>query len=293
MFIFQPVFKILFCIKRDKRENQSLVLCEGCEEAGWPAWVPRKLQTIMGRNLPPSPPLHLFLITWSGTRWSTDKSNYFAISFICWSPVCVIFWGIAYQVSSQFKRLHFSLLCMQLCWLKSRRTFFVWVLCHLTTRLMPENLSHLKKKIALYHSINTLGALVPVHRLPGQQEWKSFRVFPLTSTWWRSPWNIRRPSLETMCWFILYSVLNCLSRQWRHYNSKTNQTRSRGFPLLLSKGYCLFKQILKKPAVKKSKPRVLSHFRTRVETCSASRHVYLWIMICENEACVRAETWQE
>ena len=79
VFIFQPVFKVLFCIKRDKRENQSLILCEGYEEAGWPAWVPRKLQTIMGRNLPPSPPLHLFLITWSGTRWSTDKSNYFAI----------------------------------------------------------------------------------------------------------------------------------------------------------------------------------------------------------------------
>ena len=27
-----------------------------------------------------------------------------------------------------------------------------------------------KEKIALYHSINTLGALVPVHGLPGQQE---------------------------------------------------------------------------------------------------------------------------
>ena len=188
VFIFQPVFKILFCIKRDKRENQSLVLCEGCEEAGWPAWVPRKLQTIMGRNLPPSPPLHLFLITWSGTRWSTDKSNYFAIpSYV--KAQSAWFFGeepIKFLVSLK----DFSLLCMQLCWLKSRGTFFVWVLCHLTTRLMPENLSHLKEKIALYHSINTLGALVPVHRLPGQQEWKSFRVFPLTSTWWRSPWNI-------------------------------------------------------------------------------------------------------
>ena len=152
MFIFQPAEKIsvLVCIKRDKRENWSLVLCEGCEEAGWPAWVPRKLQTIMGRNLPPSPPLHLFLITWSGTRWSTDKSNYFAVPSYVKAQSVWFLGGIAYQVSSQFKRLQFNLLCMQLCCLKSCGTFFVWVLGHLT-RLMPETLSHLKKK--LYYTI--------------------------------------------------------------------------------------------------------------------------------------------
>ena len=131
-----------------------------------------------------------------------------------------------------------------------------WDFCCLGTlpsdnKIDARNFVSSKEKIALYHSINTLGALVPVHRLPGQQEWKSIRVFPLTSTWWRSPWNIRRLSLDTMCWFILYSVFNCLSRQSRHYKSKSNLTRSRVFPWLLSKGYCFFKPILKKPAVKK------------------------------------------
>ena len=146
-----------------------------------------------------------------------------------------------------------------------------WDFCCLGTlpsdnKIDARNFVSSKEKIALYHSINTLGALVPVHRLPGQQEWKSIRVFPLTSTWWWSPWNIRRLSLDTMCWFILYSVFNCLSRQSRHYKSKSNLTRSRVFPWLLSKGYCFFKHILKKPAVKKSNGLVQRHLAKSSES---------------------------
>ena len=37
-------------------------------------------------------------------------------------------------------------------------------------KINARNIVSSEEKIVLYHSINTLDAVVPVHRLPGQQE---------------------------------------------------------------------------------------------------------------------------